>query len=173
MCNLAFILGSRFPRINLLKGSLFFDTVDQSVKQRFSSYLHSPFIVTLSDLYIVLPTIKTACCNDTALFFFFVIWLLLFLLKNARTVMLQHSMHLRYIEGQSCCFVVFFIIGSILRVSSVATLDALGKSVIEDVFPACSSWYFSRSCPKLVFPVSWATTSTSWISFVWFSILKF
>ena len=54
-------------------------------------------------------------------------------------------MHLRYTEGQSCCFVVVFIIGISPTVSSVATLDALGKSVIEDK-------YFSQYVHFAIFP---------------------
>jgi len=41
-------------------------------------------------------------------------------------------MHLTHTEGQSCF--VFFITGNSPSVSSVATFDALGKSVTEDKY---------------------------------------
>lgn len=58
---------------------------------------------------------------------------------------MQHSMHSRYTEGQSCGFVFFFTFGNSPRVSSAATFDTLGKSVIEDN-------YFSQYVHFDIFP---------------------
>lgn len=74
---------------------------------------------------------------------------------------------MRDAEGQSCYF-AFLLTGRSPRVSSVAAIDELGKSIIED-----ENWYISRSSLKLAFPVSGAATCPGWIRFSGFCTLKF